>query len=93
MSAIEQLIDHCHEQYPHLESARGQADILAAQNEADAQALHIQELESIVRSMAAHLEAILNIAERNHPDLEVLKQIRPHAEAFNVLEAIDWMSK
>jgi hypothetical protein len=36
MNDIQKLIDHCHETYLHLEDVRGQAYILAAQEELDA---------------------------------------------------------
>lgn len=54
---------------------------------------HIAELESAVRTLSAHLEAILQITERDDmSDRRTQKAIRRHAEAFNLLETIDFVT-
>lgn len=52
---------------------------------------HIIELESALRTLSSHLEAILQITERDDmSDRKTQREIRKHAEAFNILEAIDF---
>lgn len=72
MNAIQKLIDHCHETYPHLEDVRGQADILAAQEEVDALEIELARLrliESPTRDIARTLFLIHIFKQGNLVDL------------------------